>query len=343
MKMKTCIVICGIVLGVMIVYVRHRKQNKQSEQTEQGLLTERTDQASNSILDKIKELFKTDSKFHVPVNGPEFVEVLRLMDIVDYFKSLKLRKGHDIPFVANAETCDTDKVIISSITMKGKSDNVEELSEATVNGKNINLNLSMSELGDNIEYKFVVENDSNEDYELDKTSINLNTDYVNYSFETEDNSNVVKAKSSKNVTLRVEYKNEVPEDQFENGTYNDNKTMTVQLSNNISEAIKNPKTGVQSYILLLVILLLVSGSLYIVFKKKKYTKFLILIIGCGAIVPIGVYALCKCDINIESKVVINKVNVLSIDLYCSYLLVFNVPSRFCVSFCYLVLLWLKLE
>jgi len=103
MKMKTCIFICGIVLGVMIVYVRHRKQNKQSEQTEQGLLTERTDQASNSILDKIKELFKTDSKFHVPVNGPEFVEVLRLMDIVDYFKSLKLRKGHDIPFVANAK------------------------------------------------------------------------------------------------------------------------------------------------------------------------------------------------------------------------------------------------
>lgn len=38
-----------------------------------------------------------------------------------------------------------------------------------------------------------------------------------------------------------------------------------------------------------------------------------------------------------------KVTFTSIDLYCSYLLVFNVPSRFCVSFCYLVLLWLKLE
>ena len=108
-----------------------------------------------------------------------------------------------IPLYVNAETCDTDKITISSITVENKSDNVEELEKATASGKNINLNLSMSEVGDNIEYKFVVKNDSNEDYELDKTSLNLNSDYINYLFETEDNSNVVKANSSKTVTLRV--------------------------------------------------------------------------------------------------------------------------------------------
>ena len=178
-----------------------------------------------------------------------------------------------VPFVVNAETCDTDKITISSIIVEDKSENVIELDEATASGKNINLNLSMSEVGDNIEYKFLVKNDSNEDYELDKTSLNLDSDYINYSFETDDNSNVVKAKSSKNVTLRVEYKNEVPKDKFKSESYNDNKTMRVQLSNeniiNVPDTFKNPNTGVQSHILIILILLLISGSLYVFLKKKK--------------------------------------------------------------------------
>ena len=84
-----------------------------------------------------------------------------------------------IPFVVNAETCDTDKISISSITVESKSDGVEELDEATTNGRNINFNLSMSNVGDNIEYKIVVKNDSNEDYELDKNSFNMNSNYIN--------------------------------------------------------------------------------------------------------------------------------------------------------------------
>ena len=213
-----------------------------------------------------------------------------------------------IPYIVNAETCDTDKITIENIAIESKSDNVEELSQATASGKKINLNLSMVKVGDNIEYKFVVKNDSNEDYELDKTSLNLNSDYINYSFETEDNSSIVKAKSSKTVYLKVEYKNEVPEDQFESGTYNDNKTMMVQLSNgntiNVSDTFKNPNTGVQSYILIILILLLISGSLYVLLKKKKYTKFMILVIGTTIIIPISVYALCKYDIKVESNVTI---------------------------------------
>ena len=211
-----------------------------------------------------------------------------------------------IPFVANAETCDTDKITISSITVENKSDNVEELDEATANGKNINLNLSMSEVGDNIEYKFVVKNDSNEDYKLDKTSFNINSDYINYSFETDDNTNIVKANSSTNVILRVEYKNELSEDMFKNGLYGDNKTMTVQLSNentiNVPDTFKNPNTWIQSYILIMTISLIISGSLCVLLKKKKYTKFMALVIGTAIIIPMSVYALCKCDITIVSNI-----------------------------------------
>ena len=74
-----------------------------------------------------------------------------------------------MPFVVNAETCDTDKISIDSITLEENFDNVEELEEARVNGKNINLNLSMSEVGDNVKYKITVKNDSNEDFDFGKT------------------------------------------------------------------------------------------------------------------------------------------------------------------------------
>lgn len=130
-----------------------------------------------------------------------------------------------IPFIVNAESCDSDKITISSITIENKSNGVEEIDEATVSGKN--LNLSMSNVGDNIEYKIVVKNDSNEDYELDKNSFNISSEYVDYTFESEDNSNIIKSDSSKVVYLKINYTNEVPNEIFELGAYKDNKSMIV--------------------------------------------------------------------------------------------------------------------
>ena len=63
-----------------------------------------------------------------------------------------------IPLLVNAETCDNDKVTISSITLEDKSNNVEELDNATTSNNNININLNMSNVGDNIKYKFIVNN-----------------------------------------------------------------------------------------------------------------------------------------------------------------------------------------
>ena len=204
-----------------------------------------------------------------------------------------------IPFLVDAETCDTDKITIENLTVERKTDNVEELSEATSSNKNINLNLSMNEVGDYIEYKFVVKNDSKEDYELDKNNLNINSDYISYSFETDDNSNIVKANSSKNAYIKIEYKNAVPEDAFESGTYNDHKTMTLQLltDNNIS----NPNTKSQLYILIVMFIFCLSGIAYI-FLRKKYVKFMILLLGISVIIPFSVYALCKCDMTINSTI-----------------------------------------
>ena len=216
-----------------------------------------------------------------------------------------------IPFVVNAETCDIDKISISSISLKEKSDNVEELKETTANGNNINLNLSMSEVGDNIEYNLLIKNESNEDYELDKTNLNLNSDYINYLLEIDDDSNIIKANSSKNVTLKIEYKTEVPEDKFENGIHNANQSMLIHLSTknetNLLDLLKNPNTG-NSTLYLSLLILVISGISFIIFKNTKYTKIFILFIGFSIIVPVRAYAVCKLDIIIDSNVQITKNN-----------------------------------
>ena len=205
-----------------------------------------------------------------------------------------------IPFIVKAESCDVDKISIKSITLVEKTDNVVEVSDASVSGKKINLDLSMVEVGDNIQYTVVVKNESDEDYELDKNGLLMNSDYIEYSFETDDNSNIVKANSEKTLRLKVEYKNDVPDDQYVNGTMSDNKTMIVNLSsgNNVLDVV-NPNTSTGKII---IGVLLISFIAFIVLRKKKVAKYMILLICITALVPLSVYALCKCNITIDSKI-----------------------------------------
>ena len=214
-----------------------------------------------------------------------------------------------IPFVVNAETCDTDKILISSITVEDKSENVTELSEATVNGKNINFNVSMSSVGDNIKYKIIIKNNSDEDYFFDRNSLIIESDYIEYSIESNNDSNIVKKKSSKTIYLNIQYKNKVTNELFELGSYNINKKVQVQLStyNSLSSILKNPNTGVELSIFVVLILTVII-AMYILIRKKEYTIFLLIVTGAIVIIPMSVYALCKCEMNIESNVFIKKTN-----------------------------------
>ena len=208
-----------------------------------------------------------------------------------------------IPLLVNAETCNNDKVTISTITVADKSNNVEELNNATTSNNNININLNMSNVGDNIKYKFIVNNDSNDDYYLNKNSIKVSSNYVDYNIESGDNSNIVKAKTAKAFYLNVLYKNQVPENAFENGSFNDEITMKVNLS---SENIQNPKTGIKYYLIIAFIITIMIVMTFSFKKKRKKNRFEFLIIGLALLLPIGVKALCRVDININSNIKIDK-------------------------------------
>ena len=205
-----------------------------------------------------------------------------------------------IPVMVNAAQCDTSKVYIDSIGIENTNGNVVELENAIAQDKKVNLNLRMATKNDEILYKVVLKNDSTEDYEINKNSIGLNTDYLEYTLES-DNNNIVKANSSRTIYLRVKYKTEVDPSKFVNGQYQDEVTMKVNLR--ADDAPANPNTGLP-YVIIISLVLIISGIALIVYKKKKLSTLMILV-GI-LLLPIGVNALCTCEIIVNSKVIITQ-------------------------------------
>ena len=208
-----------------------------------------------------------------------------------------------IPLFVNAETCDNGKISISSIAVEEKTNNVEEINEANVEGKDVNLNLNMSNVGDNIKYRIIIKNDSNNDYLLNKNSIKVSSNYIDYKVESSDNNNIVKAKTAKAFYLNVLYKNQVPEDKFENGSINDNVTMKLNLT---SGSVQNPNTGIKYFIFIVFVITTMIIMLVVFKKKRKNNRFEYLIVGLTLLIPIGVSALCNVDLNINSNIKIYK-------------------------------------
>ena len=210
-----------------------------------------------------------------------------------------------IPVMVNAAECDISKVYIESISVDKATGNVEELEDATAKDKKVNLNLRMSTKDDEILYKVVLKNDSEDDYEINKNSIKLSSDYIDYSLESDDN-NIVKAKSTRTIYLRVKYKTEVDPSKFVNGEYQDEITMKVNLQSDDTPA--NPNTGEDLTILIFVLILLI-GLAVLLFGKKKNNKLkvILLVLSLSLIIPFSVNALCKCEIELNSKVVISNV------------------------------------
>ena len=228
-----------------------------------------------------------------------------------------------IPFIVLAEDCDISKITISSIEQTDISGNTEVISEPTINGKSIGLDLKMYEVGDSITYDLVVNNASNEDYMINEDTFKSDSNYIEYILTTEDNSNVVKAKSSKNMYLTVSYKNEVDSSLLTNNKYNASNKLNLSMNTAekvkeideistdpvalepIIKRVKNPITSSVGFKLLIVILLTtIVIILLTVINKKQYNKYFIILFIIYLIPTI--YAICTCDIEVESTIEIEQ-------------------------------------
>ena len=228
-----------------------------------------------------------------------------------------------IPFMVLAEECDITKITITSMEQNSVEGNTEVITEPTFKDRNINLNLKMFDVGDSITYDMTIKNDSEEDYMIDEDTFETDSGYIEYSLKTNDNSNVVKAQSTKNVSLVVTYKKEIEEDKLTNNKFDASNSLKLSLNtsekeqpldiittDNIKESVapqevKNPITSVSSMLLISLILLTAIVFAYILIKRKnKYTKYIVLMLTV-LLIP-TVYAICTCEIEVESTIEIEK-------------------------------------
>lgn len=208
------------------------------------------------------------------------------------------------PCGVNAESSDIE---LKSITLISKNGKAEEVSAASINESKIVLDLSLSKVGDSLEYNLVISNTSNEDYYLENGSSVLNTDYLEYRMDYTNESNVIEAGKETTIKLTVVYKNQVPDSMLVNDVFTDTNSLVITLSNKeviITPDSSNPETNdVITYFMLIGLLSLI---LLFALRNKKSKKYIALIVGLYIFIPTVVYALHKYNITVEASIEFKK-------------------------------------
>ena len=234
-----------------------------------------------------------------------------------------------IPFIVYAEY-DESKITIESFGMSSHEGNGSENATAVINGKNVNFNYEVSDVGDKITFDMVIKNESGEDIEvynrLDKSN------YIDYMLISPDLDYVVKNNSTKTFQLVVEYVNQVDEALLASGSIRDDKTYKLEVSNEIGRnadalgiddvthdavdptptsvpaTVDNPKTlSVKNILAIVCIIFVISIGLFLIIRRKNRLGKLFVIVGLlGIITPIVVYAYKEFNISLKATVLIKK-------------------------------------
>ena len=94
------------------------------------------------------------------------------------------------------------KVEIESIVLIEKSEDTKINSEPTINELNTSFDLGFKNVNDYAKYKIVVNNSTDEDYEISDKAENT-SEYLSYEYEFENNNKVVKKNSKLIVFLTI--------------------------------------------------------------------------------------------------------------------------------------------
>ena len=194
-------------------------------------------------------------------------------------------------------------VTIESIELVDKSTAVTELSEPTVKGLNVSFDLSFSDLDDFAKYKIVLDNPTNEDYEVAKESEFKTSEYLKYTYEFDKDTNIVKKNSKLTMYINISYDKAVPSNKLTEGKYVEANEMAISLGNNSADKIVNPKTG-NSILLTVVVLAGVIALSVVLYKKTSNKKYLNVMLLGLVLIPIGTFALQKLQVNVSTKVTI---------------------------------------
>ena len=219
-----------------------------------------------------------------------------------------------VPFIVFAK----EDVEINSVELIDKSFYVEEVSEPEFNGLSLSFKLKFIDIDDYAKYKVIIRNNSDVSYEVDNQTTFNDGDFVKYEYEIEDNKKEIKPKSDIIMYVTITYYKKINDDMFVNNEYRENNNASIELidkveENNINneevkevelskDIIVNPKTSDIIYLLVAIVIL---SILLIIFVKSSKVKMFI--ISLLFLVPITIYGLEKLRIEIDTDILINKV------------------------------------
>jgi hypothetical protein len=201
-----------------------------------------------------------------------------------------------------------DGVAIESYELVDNSKTTTELSPPKINGLNISFDLGFVKVNDYAKYKIVVNNPTDNEYEISKDSDFNISNYITYKYEFEENDRIVPAKSKTTLFITITYSKMVPNEKLSNNKYVEDNNMAISLStdmSSISKEEKNPNTASGLLLLCVLALSIVFLSL-LLFGKTKKKKYFATMIMALVLIPTTIFALEKLQIKVETKITIEK-------------------------------------
>ncbi len=209
-----------------------------------------------------------------------------------------------------------DGVSIESYELVDNSKTTTELSPPKINGLNISFDLSFVKLNDYAKYKIVVNNPTDNEYEISKDSDFNISNYITYKYEFEENDRIVSAKSKTTLFITITYSKMVPDEKLSNNKYVEDNNMAISLSTDMSSISKEENPNTAGGLLIICVLALTISLLSLILfgrtKKKRYitTMFISLLL-----IPSTILALEKLQINVSTKVTVEKKYKVSYETY----------------------------
>ena len=205
-----------------------------------------------------------------------------------------------VPFVVFGATCEK-QIVIESVELVDKSSTVTETDDPSFDCDSLTINAEMHEVGEFIQYKVKVKNQSNKKYQFKDTPFELNSNLLQADFQF-DGASSIKANEEKEILLTLTYGTEVESHLYRGGKY----LIDNAIKMNYQEAsIINPSTGQSAFFFYLIILVTIVFVLTSIKKKKEAVMMLLL-----GLFLIPYYALAEDNLNeqvitIQPNILIN--------------------------------------
>ena len=212
-----------------------------------------------------------------------------------------------VPFMVFAEdkvenTDHSGDVYIASSELIKLSDGVEEIEKPTLKDLNVKFNVKFSEVNQSIEYKLIIKNISNKDYNISTDNSFNKSDYITYNFKYDDGSDIIKAGSEEEMLVTIAYTKEVPDNKLSDGKFIEDNDMSLNLSNEIT----NPSTIFQRYgVNILLILITCIVAIYFLKTKNIKNSLKVLLLGL-MLIPLTARSLDSIKVTIDSHVEVEK-------------------------------------